>query len=118
MHEQNPGGDAPRDSTGRRLRNVRVGRRIAAGLFGVVFAYYLADAVRSLVVLPAEYEALGLGREAAPWALLIAGVLIPPLVYAATLVLARRRSVGEAALVFAAGLATVACLSLGVIALG
>lgn len=89
-----------------------------AALFGLLFAYYLWDAIRSLVVLPAEYESLGLGRDAAPWTLLIIGVLIPVVVYGAALVVGLRRNVFARALLFLVGLATVASLSLGVIALG
>lgn len=99
--------------------------RIATGttvavavVFGLFYAYYLFDAIRSLIELPAQYDLVGLGRENAPWTLLVLGVVIPVVVFLAALIVGRRRSVGSQALLYAVGLGTVACLGLGVIALG
>jgi hypothetical protein len=106
------------------LPAVRPARRLgwasttSAAVFGLIYAYYLWDAIRSLVVLPGYYESAGLGRGAAPWTLLIAGLVIPIVGYAAAFLLGLRRKLFGRALIFLVGLAAVACLSLGVIALG
>jgi hypothetical protein len=74
-----------------------------AVLFGLVYSYYLWDAIRSFIELPAQLDAFGYGRENAPWTLLVIG---------------RRRTLGNQAIIFFVGLCAVACLGLGVIALG
>ena len=89
-----------------------------AVVFGIVYAYYLWDAIRSMIELPAQYERVGLGRENAPWTLLVAGVIIPIAVYIAALIAGARRNILSRALIFLVGLGAVACLSLTVIALG
>lgn len=89
-----------------------------AVVFGLFYAYFLFDAIRSLVELPAQYEQVGLGRENAPWSLLVTGVIIPVVVFLAALIVGRRRSVGSQAIIYLVGLGAVACLGLGVIALG
>jgi hypothetical protein len=86
-------------------------------VLGVFYAYYLFDAIRSLVVLPGQYEALGLSRADAPWALLVLGVLVPVVVFVAALVMGRRHTLVGRGLILIAGLGVVACLSLGIIAL-
>ncbi|PRY69106.1 hypothetical protein B0I08_103312 [Glaciihabitans tibetensis] len=87
-------------------------------LFGVIYAYYLWDAIRSMIELPAQYELVGLGRENAPWTLLVAGVILPVVVYIAALIVGARRGVAARALILLVGLGALACLSLSVIALG
>jgi hypothetical protein len=89
-----------------------------AVLFGAVYAYYLWDAIRSMIELPAQYKLVGLGRENAPWTLLVAGVVVPVFVYIAALIASARRTTLAGALVFLVGLGAVACLSLSIIALG
>jgi hypothetical protein len=91
---------------------------VVAVVFGVVYSYYLWDAIRSMIELPAQYELVGLGRENAPWTLLIAGVIVPVVVYIAALIAGARRSVLARVLIFLVGLGALACLSLSIIALG
>jgi hypothetical protein len=86
--------------------------------FGLVYAYYLWDAIRSFIELPAQLDALGIGRENAPWTLLVIGMIIPVVGYLAAAVIARRRALGHQAIVYVVGLCAVACLGLGIIALG
>jgi len=87
-------------------------------VFGLVYAYYLFDAIRSTVVLPAAYEnAVGLTVADAPWTLLIIADLIPVVIYVVAFVLGRRRNVLGRALIFLAGLGVVATLTLSTIAL-
>lgn len=89
-----------------------------AVVFGLVYAYYLFDAIRSTVVLPAAYEnAVGLTVADAPWTLLIIADLIPVVIYVVACVLGRRRSILGRALIFLAGLGVVATLTLSTIAL-
>jgi hypothetical protein len=89
-----------------------------AVVFGVIYAYYLWDAIRSMIELPAQYERVGLGSENAPWTLLVAGVIVPVAVYVAALIAGARRNILARALIFLVGLGALACLSLAIIALG
>jgi hypothetical protein len=102
-----------------------VGARISKGataavavIFGLFYAYYLWDAIRSLIELPAQYDLVGLGRENAPWTLLVLGVIIPVVGFAAAFLIGRRRAVANQAIIYLVGLGAVACLGLGVISLG
>jgi len=97
---------------------VKRGMHVAvAGLFGIFYAYYLWDAIRSLIELPAAYEAAGLTRDDAPWSLLILGLILPVVTFVGALIVARHRNVAIQALIFLAGLGALSALSLGVIAL-
>lgn len=101
-------------------RTARVGHwlRVAvAGVFGILYAYYLWDAIRSLIELPAQYEVMGLSRDDAPWSLLILGIILPIVTYVGALIVGRHRNVFAQALVLLTGLGALAALSLGVIAL-
>lgn len=91
---------------------------LVAVIFGLFFAYYLWDAIRSMVELPKNYTDLGLTTADVPWWLLIVGVAVPPLVYLLAYLIGRRRNLGIKALTYFAGLAAVAALSLAVIAVG
>ena len=86
-----------------------------AVLFGLLYAYDVWEAVGNLLGIPFLYTAVGL--EPVPWWVLIVGVLLPPAVYVLVFWIGRRHSVGGKALLFLLGLAVVAALSLGVIAL-
>jgi len=89
---------------------------VVAALFGLFFAYDLWEAVSNLVSLPSVYDAVGIGSENVPWWLLWSGVLIPILIYVLAFVLGRRQNVFAKALIFLLGLAVVAGLSMGVLA--
>jgi hypothetical protein len=88
---------------------------VVAAIFGLFYAYDIWEAIGNLVALPGLYSALGL--EPVPWWLLIVGVLIPPAVFLVAFWIGRKHNIGAKALVFLLGLAVVACLSLGVLAL-
>lgn len=90
---------------------------VVAFLFALLFAYDLWEAVGNMVSLPAVYDAFGYGSENVPWWLLWIGVLIPVVVFVAAFIGGRRRSVVAKAVIFFVGLAVVAGLSLGVLAL-
>ncbi len=88
-----------------------------AAVFGLLYAYDVWEAIGNMVALPSFYDLLGLDRGTIPWWLLVVGLLIPPAVFVLAFWVGRRFSVGGKALVFLLGLAVVAALSLGVIAL-
>lgn len=88
-----------------------------AALFGLVYAYFLWQAVSLLVQLPTNLAALGLSGARIPWWLLILGVVIPPVVFGVAAAVGRRENVGRKAVLFTVGLAVVAGLGLSVIAL-
>ena len=89
---------------------------IVAALFGLFYAYDLWEALGNLFNLPVAYDALGIG-DRVPWWLLWAGVLVPPLAFAVAVFVGRRRNVFGKALIFIVGLAVVAGLTLGMLAL-
>jgi hypothetical protein len=90
---------------------------IIATLFALLYAYDLFEAIANLVELPLVYAAYNLDAASIPWWLLIVGVLLPPVVFALALLLGRRQTVFGRAVILLLGLAVVAGLSLGVIAL-
>lgn len=90
---------------------------VVAILFGLVYAYYVWDAIRSLVELPGYYKDIGLTEADVPWWLLIVGLLVPLVVYAAAFLVGRRRSFVVQALIFFVGLTAVAALGLAMIAI-
>jgi hypothetical protein len=102
-------------------RTARVRRWIhiaVAAIFGIVYAYYLWDAIRSLIELPAAYELAGLSRDDAPWSLLVLGIILPIVTFVGALIVGRGRNPLEFALILLTGLGALAVLNLGVIALG
>jgi hypothetical protein len=88
-----------------------------AGLFALIYAYSLWQAIGNLVALPAFYDQAGLGSQRVPWWLLWVGVAIPIAVFALALLVGRTSNVLGRALIFVVGLAVTAGLGLGVIAL-
>ena len=90
---------------------------VVAVLFGLFYAYDVWEAIGNLFGVPVEYSALGIG-DRTPWWLLWIGVAIPPVTFALAVVLGRRRNAFGRALIFLVGLAVVAALTFGVVALG
>ncbi|MCU1406268.1 MAG: hypothetical protein JWQ43_2571 [Glaciihabitans sp.] len=101
----------------RPIRRLGWASTAVAIIFGLVYAYYLYDAINSLVQVPAEYEALGLSTADAPWGLLVMVLLIPIVTYAGAFVVGRRRNVFGRAVIFAAGLGVLATLTASAISL-
>jgi hypothetical protein len=107
-------------------RRPRPGFVLIAVVAGLLAAYDLSEAVTNLVFVPQDvryqnnefFSEVGVGSLAAspPWAALWANVLLPPVAYAAALLVARRRPLGQVALAFATGLAAVAAVSLSLTA--
>jgi hypothetical protein len=101
--------DAPR-------RPLALGAVTLALAFGLLYAYDLWEAVSNAVSLPQVYSVYGLDTAEVPWVLLVAGILLPVVVYAVAFLLGRGRTLFGRAVVFALGLALVAVLSLDLIA--
>ncbi len=94
----------------------RVPAAVIAIVFALLFGWFLYLALVNLLSVPPTYEAVGFG-DRIPWALLVAGVALPALLYAAALWLGLRQSLTNRVLVFAAGLAATAATSFGLYAL-
>lgn len=88
-----------------------------AVVFGLFFAWDTWEAVSNLVALPGFYDYAGFGSENVPWWLLIIGVAIPVVVFAAALLLGRGRPLLVKAILLVVGLAVTSALGLGVIGL-
>lgn len=90
-----------------------------AALFAVLYGYDLFEAVSDTVGVTSQIAAfnanalsVGLAPVAVPWVALIASLVLPPVVYALAWWLGLRLPLLGRALVFLAGLATVAAATL------
>ncbi len=90
---------------------------VVIALFGLFYAWDLWEAVSTMFELPVFYEAYGYDVGALPWWVLIVMVALPVLVFAAAVVLGRRRSLLARVVLLLVGLSVVAALTLGLIAL-
>jgi hypothetical protein len=89
---------------------------IVVVVFALLFALAEIGPVSNLVALPPQYEYLGYAAEI-PWFLLIVGVLVPPVLYAAGLVVGRGRPVFERALILTVALSATFALGFTIVAL-
>lgn len=96
-------------------RGTRLQRGGVAALLSLVAAWFVWDAVGSLVSLPQLYEQLGIADDV-PWVALWLGVVQPVVLYAAALVIAARQPLARGTLVLLAGLAAIAAMRLSTIA--
>ena len=85
-------------------------------LFAALHGYTLLQAVSNLVALPGVYELLGIG-DAVPWWLLFAGVVAPVVLFAAAMLLGRRRTLAHRVLLLAVSLGATNAIALSVAAL-
>ncbi len=83
---------------------------IVAIFFGLFYAYNLWQAIGNLVGINVVAEGLGYAITATGWVVLIAGILLPPLVFALCLWLGRRRGLFALILILFTGLCAVASL--------
>lgn len=93
-------------------------------VFGLFYAYDLFEAVSNAVGVPAQINGYNAARASVqldpvpiPWGWLIVDVLASPVAYVLAFLLARRRSVVIAALVFFIGLTVVSAVTLTAVAL-
>lgn len=84
---------------------------LVIGLAGLFYAYAVWNAVAHLITMAQT------GLTGGGWATLLFGVVFPAIVFAFAYAIGRRRTVGELALVFLAGLGVVAVFWMSLIAL-
>jgi hypothetical protein len=89
---------------------------VIAAAFGLLFAYYVYQAIENLLELPKSYEAIGLS-DSVPWAVLVIGLAIPILLYVIAFAVALRQTVLNKAVIFLMALVTVAAFSYGIVAI-
>ncbi|MFT4029855.1 MAG: hypothetical protein QM675_08260 [Protaetiibacter sp.] len=114
-----PGADATSaDAASADAASVPLGWRIGIiVLFAALYGWFLFAAVSNLVALPSLYASQGYA-EYIPWAPLILGVVLPPVLYATALLIGRGRMLSPRVVAFAAGLAATAATSLTLYVLG
>lgn len=84
---------------------------LVVGLAGLFYAYAVWNAIAHLITMAQT------GLTGGGWATLLFGVVFPAIVFAFAYAIGRRRTVGELALVFLAGLGVVAVFWMSLIAL-
>lgn len=89
---------------------------VIAAAFGLLFAYFVYQAIENLIELPKSYEAIGLS-ESVPWAVLVIGLAIPILLYVIAFAIALRQRLVNTAVIFLMALVTVAAFSYGIVAI-
>ena len=83
---------------------------VLAVVFGLLFAWFLYQAIGNLVNVPPAYEQVGYG-DRIPWGILLAGVGLPVVLFAGAAWLGIRRSLSQRVILFAAGLGATAATS-------
>jgi hypothetical protein len=83
---------------------------VLAVVFGLLFAWFLYQAIGNLVNVPAAYEQVGYG-DRIPWGILLAGVGLPVVLFAGAAWLGLRRSLSQRVILFAAALGATAATS-------
>lgn len=86
-------------------------------LLSALVGWFVFDGVASLIGLPALYAQLGVDPARVPWVALWAGVVLPVVLYAVAVIIARRQSLTRFTLVLIVALAATAALRLSLIAL-
>ena len=89
---------------------------IIAAVFGLLFAYFVYQAIANLIELPKSYAAIGLS-DSVPWAVLVIGLGIPVILYVVAFAIALRRPVLDTVVIFVMALATVAAFGYGIVAI-
>lgn len=84
---------------------------VVVAVFAILFGVEVFEAVSNLVALPLFYASLGLGDET-PWIVLVAGVALPVLAFAASLLVARGRALFARALILVVALAATNAIAL------
>lgn len=109
--------DAPIEpSILRQKQRVDVPTLLIAAAFGLLFAYFVYQAVGNLIELPKSYEAIGLS-ESVPWVVLVLGLVVPILLYVIAFAIALRQKLVNTAIIFLMALVTVAAFSYGIVAI-
>lgn len=109
--------DAPIEpSILRQKQRVDVPTLLIAAAFGLLFAYFVYQAIGNLLELPKSYEAIGLS-DSVPWLVLILGLVVPILLYVISFAIALRQKLLNTAIIFLMALVTVAAFSYGIVAI-
>ena len=94
-----------------------VARLVVAIAAGALFSYPFWTALGNLINLPGYYqEQFGVAADKVPWVLLVAGVLVPVIVFVGAIVVTWKRGAGAMALVLTAGFAVVNAVALTILA--
>jgi len=109
-----PADSAPSDSTPSD-RGSRLARLGVILLLGLVVAWFTWDAVGNLIALPELLTELGL-EQSIPWPVLVLGVAMPAVFYAAAVAIGVRLTLARLTLVLIACLAAIAATRLSLIA--
>ena len=88
---------------------------IAVLVLGFLYTYYEWEAISSLLILPGLYAQNQIVVSSSLWTLLIAGVVLPPVIFVAALLVGRRRALVERVLIVFIGFVVVAATSLGIL---
>lgn len=90
--------------------------RIAvAVVLGLLAGWFLFDGISNLLALPQQLEVIGIA-DRTPWVVLWASVLLPPVIFAIAIVVARGQSVARFTLVLIVALCVMATSRLSLIA--
>lgn len=99
----------------RRERAWTVPAVILAIVFGVLYAWFLYEAIGNLVNVPPAYAQVGMA-DRVPWVLLIVGLVLPVVFYVGAALLGLQQSLANRVLLFAAGLAATSATALALYA--
>ncbi|QEO10687.1 hypothetical protein [Protaetiibacter larvae] len=88
---------------------------VLAIVFGVLFAWFLYQAIGNLVNVPHAYAAVGMA-DRVPWVLLIGGIALPVVFYVGAALIGVRQTLANRVLLFAAGLAATSATALALYA--
>ena len=104
-------------STESNTRPSIVGRLSVAIAAGALYTYPFWTALGNLVNLPGYYQdQFGVTADKVPWVLLVAGVVVPLLVFAGGILWTWKRGAGAMALILTAGFGIVNAVSLSILA--
>jgi hypothetical protein len=84
-------------------------------VLGLLAAWFLFDGVSNLLALPQQLAALGIA-DRTPWVVLWSSAAMPPLIFAAAIIISRRLSVAHFTLVLIVALCVIATSRLSLIA--
>jgi hypothetical protein len=85
-------------------------------VFGLLYAYFLWQAIGNAIVLPRFVELQGAALNGTGWVVIVLNILAAPLCYLAAALVGARRATGMLALLLAAGLCLLSALTLTLVA--
>lgn len=92
------------------------GRVAVLVIFGLLYAYFLWQAIGNAIVLPRFVALDGGTLSGTGWVVIVLNILAAPLCYLAAMLVGARRSTGMLALLLAAGLCLLSALTLTLVA--